>query len=49
MEVIPSKGSIIGQDKGEPIRTLFDNAVLIMPTLPRFAADTIVRFGQYES
>ena len=49
MEIIPGKGTIIGHDKGEPVRTPFDNAVLIMPTLPRFAGDTIVRFGQYES
>ena len=47
MEVIEKAGTIIGYDGGEPVRTSFDDCVLVMPSLRQIKPGvTFVRFGR---
>ncbi|HEX6956940.1 MAG TPA: succinylglutamate desuccinylase/aspartoacylase family protein [Ferrovibrio sp.] len=47
LECIPEKGSVIAHDGGKPIRTPYDNCVLIMPTKRLKPGQTAVRLGRY--
>jgi hypothetical protein len=47
LEVIPGQGTIIGHDGDLPIRTPYDQCVLIMPTRRLLRGQTAVRFGRF--
>ena len=47
MEVVPEAGTIIGYDGDTPVRTPFDDCVLIMPSLRRRRGESAVRLGRF--
>jgi predicted deacylase len=47
LEVIPKKGTLLGQDGGREIRTPYDDCVLIMPSRRLKRGQTAVRLGQF--
>lgn len=47
LEVVPQGGTVIGHDDGEPLRTPYDNCVLIMPAQRPRPGQTAVRFGRF--
>ncbi len=47
MEVIPKAGTVIAEDGTEPIRTPYDDCVLIMPSRRMAAGQTAVRLGRF--
>lgn len=47
LEVIPKKGSVIGHDGDQEVRTPYDNCVLIMPSRRLIRGQTAVRLGRY--
>ncbi len=47
LEVIPRAGTVIAEDGGRPIRTPYDNCVLIMPTRRVRPGNTAVRLGRF--
>ena len=47
LEVIPSAETIIGYDGDEPVKTPYNNCILIMPSRRQLPGDTAVRFGKY--
>ena len=47
LEVIPVRGSVIGHDGDDPVRTPYDRCVLIMPTRRLQRGQTAVRFGRF--
>ena len=47
LEVLPSKGTLIGRDDGREVRTPYDNCVLIMPSRRLAKGQTAVRLGRY--
>jgi predicted deacylase len=47
LECIPERGTLIGIDDGEEIRTPYDDCVLVMPSLRQLRPGvTVVRFGR---
>jgi len=46
-EVIPSAGTVIGIDGDQPIKTPYDNCVLIMPSRRLTRGQTAVRLGRF--
>ncbi len=47
LEVIPQAGTVIGDNHGEPIRTPYDDCVLVMPSLRQARQGvTVVRFAR---
>jgi predicted deacylase len=49
LEVFPEAGAVIGWSNGEPVRTPYDNCVLVMPSLRQLRPGvTVVRFGRIE-
>lgn len=49
MEVIPKSGTIIATEEGKPIRTPYDDCVLIMPNRRLQKGQTAVRLGRFVS
>lgn len=47
MEVIAEGGTVIGYDGKEPVKTPYDNCVLIMPSKRLLRGQTAVRFGRF--
>ena len=47
LEVLASKGSLIGRDDGREVRTPYDECVLIMPSRRLVRGQTAVRLGRY--
>lgn len=47
LEVIPKKGSVLGHDGADPVRTPYDECVLIMPSRRLLPGQTAVRLGRY--
>ena len=47
MEIIEKKGTLIGWDGDEEVRTPYDNCVLIMPSRRLRKGESAVRFGRY--
>ena len=47
LEVIPQAGTIIGYDSDRPVRTPYDDCVLVMPTQQPQAGNTAVRLGRF--
>jgi hypothetical protein len=47
MEVIAKAGTIIAHDGDEPVRTPYDDCVLIMPSRRMSAGQTAVRLGRF--
>ena len=47
MEVIPRAGTEIARDGGQPVRTPYDECVLIMPSRRLSKGQTAVRLGRY--
>jgi predicted deacylase len=47
LEVIPKKGSVLAHDGREPVRTPYDDCVLIMPSRRLIPGQTAVRLGRY--
>lgn len=47
MEVIPKAGTVIAEDGPEPIRTPYDDCVLIMPSRRMTPGQTAVRLGRF--
>ena len=47
LEVLPEKGSLIGRDDGNEVRTPYDNCVLIMPSRRLVKGQTAVRLGRF--
>jgi len=47
LEVIPKKDSILAHDGAEPVRTPYDDCVLIMPSRRLQPGQTAVRLGRY--
>ena len=47
LEVIPKKGTLLGQDGGREIRTPYDDCVLIMPSRRLKRGQTAVRLGRF--
>jgi predicted deacylase len=47
LEVIPKKGSLIGRDGDQEVRTPYNNCVLIMPSRRLIRGQTAVRLGRY--
>jgi hypothetical protein len=47
LEVIPKQGTEIGRDGDDPVRTPYDDCVLIMPTRRLKPGQTAVRLGRY--
>jgi hypothetical protein len=47
LEVIEKKGSLIGHDGPQEVRTPYDNCVLIMPSRRLVRGQTAVRLGRY--
>jgi succinylglutamate desuccinylase len=49
LEVIPEAGTVVAYDDGHPVRTPYDDCVLVMPSLRQLRPGvTVVRFGQEE-
>jgi predicted deacylase len=49
LEVIPKKGSVLAHDGNEPVKTPYDECVLIMPSRRLQPGQTAVRLGRYIS
>ncbi len=49
LEVIAKKGSVLGHDGPDPVRTPYDDCVLIMPSRRLQPGQTAVRLGRYVS
>ncbi|WP_326533572.1 succinylglutamate desuccinylase/aspartoacylase domain-containing protein [Pseudorhodoferax sp.] len=50
LEVIPAAGTVIGDNDGEPVRTPYDDCVLVMPSTRQARAGvTVVRFARREA
>ena len=47
LEILPQKGTLIGRDNGNEVRTPYDNCVLIMPSRRFVKGQTAVRLGRY--
>jgi len=47
LEVIPKAGTEIGRDGGKPVRTPYDDCVLIMPSRRLSKGQTAVRLGRF--
>jgi predicted deacylase len=47
LEVLPSKGTLIGRDDGRDVRTPYNDCVLIMPSRRLAKGHTAVRLGRY--
>ncbi len=47
LEVVPEAGTIIALENGEPIRTAYDNCVMIMPSRRLVPGQTAVRLGRF--
>ncbi len=47
LEVIEKKGTVIGTDGDDNVRTPYDNCVMIMPTRRMQPGQTAVRFGRF--
>ena len=47
LEVLPEKGTLIGRDGGNEVRTPYDNCVLIMPSRRLVKGQTAVRLGRF--
>lgn len=47
MEVIPKAGTVIAHDEKKPVRTPYDDCVLIMPSRRTAAGQTAVRLGRF--
>ena len=47
LEVLAEKGTVIGRDDGNEVRTPYDNCVLIMPSRRLIKGQTAVRLGRY--
>lgn len=47
LEVIPEAGTVIANDGDEPVRTPYDDCVLIMPSRRLVPGQTAVRFGRF--
>jgi predicted deacylase len=47
LEVLPTKGTLIGRDQGREVRTPYDDCVLIMPSRRLAKGQTAVRLGRY--
>ena len=47
LEVIPKAGSVIGYDGGKPVKTPYDDCVLIMPSRRLNPGASAVRLGRY--
>lgn len=47
LEVIPEAGTVIATDGDEPVRTPYDDCVLIMPSRRLVPGQTAVRFGRF--
>jgi predicted deacylase len=47
LEVIPKQGTVIGYDGADPVRTPYDDCILIMPTRRLSRGQTAVRFGHF--
>ena len=49
LEVFPDAGSVIGWSEGEPVRTPYDDCMLVMPSLRQLRPGvTVVRLGKIE-
>ncbi len=46
-EVIPQAGTLLGHDGDRPVRTPYDDCVLIMPTRRTYRGQTAVRLGRF--
>ena len=46
METVPRAGTVIGYDQGRPVRTPYDDCVLIMPSRKTVRGQTVVRLGR---
>jgi hypothetical protein len=49
MEVVPEAGTVIGYDGDEPVRTPFDDCVLIMPSRRLRKGESAVRLGRFSA
>lgn len=49
LEVIPKAGTVLGHDGDTPVRTPYDDCVLIMPSRRLYAGQTAVRLGRFLS
>jgi predicted deacylase len=47
LEVLPTKGTLIGRDQGREVRTPYDDCVLMMPSRRLAKGQTAVRLGRY--
>jgi hypothetical protein len=47
LEVLATKGTLIGRDNGREVRTPYDDCVLIMPSRRLAKGQTAVRLGRY--
>jgi hypothetical protein len=47
LEILPQKGTLIGRDNGNEVRTPYDDCVLIMPSRRFVKGQTAVRLGRY--
>jgi hypothetical protein len=47
LEVLETKGTLIGRDGDRDVRTPYDNCVLIMPSRRLVRGQTAVRLGRY--
>lgn len=48
LEIIPKAGTVIARDGGRPIKTPYDDCVLIMPSRFLAPSQTAVRLGRYD-
>jgi predicted deacylase len=49
LEVFPKAGAVIGWSDGEPVRTPYDDCILVMPSLRQLRPNvTVVRLGKIE-
>ena len=46
---VPRRGTLLARDGGSPVRTPYDECVLIMPTRRPRRGETAVRLGRYVS
>jgi hypothetical protein len=46
---VPRRGTLLARDGGLPVRTPYDECVLIMPTRRPRRGETAVRLGRYVS
>ena len=46
MEIVPRAGTIIGYDQGCPVRTPYDDCILVMPSRKVLRGQTAVRLGR---